>query len=95
MLFALSISMIAYTGIETVSNMAEEARDPGEDVPNPVNLVLFAVLGIFAGISIVSISALPVLHTPTEALLDPAGHQVQGRPGAGHRLRASPARGRS
>ena len=25
--------MIAYTGIETVSNMAEEARDPGEDVP--------------------------------------------------------------
>ena len=29
LLFALSISMIAYTGIETVSNMAEEARDPG------------------------------------------------------------------
>src|SRR2546430_6510268 len=49
LLFALSISMIAYTGIETVSNMAEEARDPGEDVPRTVNLVLFAVLGIFAG----------------------------------------------
>ena len=29
LLFAVSISMIAYTGIETVSNMAEEARDPG------------------------------------------------------------------
>jgi basic amino acid/polyamine antiporter, APA family len=62
LLFALSISMIAYTGIETVSNMAEEARDPAEDVPKTVNLVLFAVLGIFAGISIVSISALPVVH---------------------------------
>ena len=30
LIFALSISMVAYTGIETVSNMAEEARDPGE-----------------------------------------------------------------
>src|SRR5438093_7664061 len=28
LLFAVPISMIAYTGIETVSNMAEEARDP-------------------------------------------------------------------
>jgi basic amino acid/polyamine antiporter, APA family len=62
LVFAVSISMIAYTGIETVSNMAEEARDPGEDVPKTVNLVLVAVLGIFAGISIVSISALPVVH---------------------------------
>ncbi len=52
--------MLAYTGIETVSNMAEEARDPGEQVPKAVNLVLIAVLGIYAGISIVAISALPV-----------------------------------
>ncbi len=60
LLFAVSISMIAYTGIETVSNMAEEARDPAAQVPRTVNLVLIAVLGIFAGLSIVSISALPV-----------------------------------
>src|SRR5437763_1889101 len=62
LIFALSISMIAYTGIETVSNMAEEARDPGRDVPRTVNYVLLAVLGIFAGISIISIVALPVTH---------------------------------
>jgi basic amino acid/polyamine antiporter, APA family len=63
LLFALSISMIAYTGIETVSNMAEEARDPATQVPRTVNYVLIAVLGIFAGISIIAISALPVtLH---------------------------------
>src|SRR3954464_5473996 len=59
-IFALSISMVAYTGIETVSNMAEEARDPDTDVPRTVNYVLFAVLGIFAGISIISLVALPV-----------------------------------
>jgi APA family basic amino acid/polyamine antiporter len=60
LIFALSISMVAYTGIETVSNMAEEARDPDRDVPRTVNYVLIAVLGIFAGISIISIVALPV-----------------------------------
>jgi basic amino acid/polyamine antiporter, APA family len=60
LLFAVSISMIAYTGIETVSNMAEEAKDPGEQVPRTVNYVLIAVIGLFAGISIISMSALPV-----------------------------------
>src|SRR5690349_18286480 len=61
-IFALSIAMVAYTGIETVSNMAEEAKDPGHDVPRAVNLVLIAVLGVYAGISVVSLSALPVVH---------------------------------
>jgi basic amino acid/polyamine antiporter, APA family len=67
LIFALSISMVAYTGIETVSNMAEEARDPGSDVPRTVNYVLVAVLGIFAGISIISLMALPVTQ-------DASGH---------------------
>jgi APA family basic amino acid/polyamine antiporter len=63
LVFALSVAMVAYTGIETVSNMAEEAKDPGHDVPKAVNLVLFAVLGVYAGISVVALSALPVVHT--------------------------------
>jgi basic amino acid/polyamine antiporter, APA family len=60
LIFALSVAMVAYTGIETVSNMAEEAKDPGHDVPKAVNLVLVAVLGVYAGISVVALSALPV-----------------------------------
>jgi APA family basic amino acid/polyamine antiporter len=62
LIFALSLAMVAYTGIETVSNMAEEAHDPGRDVPKAVNLVLFAVLGVYAGISVVALSALPIVH---------------------------------
>ncbi len=62
LIFALSVAMVAYTGIETVSNMAEEAKDPGHDVPRAVNLVVFAVLGVYAGISVVALSALPVVH---------------------------------
>jgi basic amino acid/polyamine antiporter, APA family len=62
LIFALSVAMVAYTGIETVSNMAEEARDPGRDVPRSVNLVVIAVLAVYAGISVVALSALPVVH---------------------------------
>jgi APA family basic amino acid/polyamine antiporter len=69
-IFALSVAMVAYTGIETVSNMAEEAKDPGHDIPKAVNLVLVAVLGVYAGISVVALSALPVVlhagHYATE-----------------------------
>ncbi len=62
LIFALSLAMLAYTGIETVSNMAEEARDPGREVPKAVNLVVLAVLGVYLGISMIALSALPVLH---------------------------------
>jgi basic amino acid/polyamine antiporter, APA family len=60
LIFALSLAMLAYTGIETVSNMAEEARDPGRQVPRAVNLVVLAVLGVYLGISMIALSALPV-----------------------------------
>ena len=62
LIFALSLAMLAYTGIETVANMAEESKDPGRQVPKAVNLVVLAVLGVYAGISVVALSALPVIH---------------------------------
>jgi basic amino acid/polyamine antiporter, APA family len=62
LIFALSLAMLAYTGIETVANMAEEATDPGRQVPKAVNLVVLAVLAVYAGISVVALSALPVVH---------------------------------
>jgi APA family basic amino acid/polyamine antiporter len=62
LIFALSLAMLAYTGIETVANMAEESKDPGRQVPKAVNLVVIAVLAVYAGISVVALSALPVIH---------------------------------
>jgi basic amino acid/polyamine antiporter, APA family len=67
LIFGLSLGMIAYTGIETISNMAEEARNPDRDVPRAVNYVLGAVLSLYAGISIIAMMALPVYK-------DAAGH---------------------
>ena len=57
--------MVAYTGIETISNMAEEARDPGRDVPRSIGLVALAVFAIYAFLPAVALSAMPVHHVPT------------------------------
>jgi APA family basic amino acid/polyamine antiporter len=80
LIFAVSVSMLAYTGIETVSNMAEEARDPGEQVPKAVNLVLIAVLGIYAGISIIALSALPVTQNASGHYATQLGTTYSGDP---------------
>jgi APA family basic amino acid/polyamine antiporter len=36
LLFALPLAMLAYTGLETVANLAEEARSPGVEMPRSV-----------------------------------------------------------
>ena len=52
--------MVAYTGIETISNMAEEAIDPPRDVPRSIMYVVLAVFAIYAFLPAVALSALPV-----------------------------------
>src|SRR6188768_2026969 len=63
--FALGIAvgMIAYTGIETISNMAEEAKDAARTIPRSVGFVVIAVLGLYLLIPIVALSAMPVVQT--------------------------------
>ena len=90
-LISIPIGMVAYTGIETISNMAEEARDPGRDVPRSIGLVALAVFAIYAFLPAVALSAMPVHHVPTA---DPntgshytslLGSEFASRPGRGHR----------
>ena len=57
---AIPIGMIAYTGIETISNMAEEARDETTTIPEAINRVVIAVFAIYAALPAVALSALPV-----------------------------------
>ncbi len=57
---AVPVAMLAYTGVETVSNLAEEVRDPVRSVPNAYKLVAMAVFGIFFTLPFVALSALPV-----------------------------------
>ena len=60
---AIPIGMIAYTGIETVSNLAEEARDPTRTVPRSYQLTAIAVFAIYFTLPAIALSALPVEKT--------------------------------
>jgi APA family basic amino acid/polyamine antiporter len=62
-LIAIPVGMIAYTGIETISNMAEEARDETKTIPAAINRVVIAVFAIYAALPAVALSALPVSCT--------------------------------
>ena len=60
LLLSIPVAMIAYTGIETVSNLAEEARDPVRTIPRSIGLVAVAVFAIYFTLPLVALSALPV-----------------------------------
>jgi APA family basic amino acid/polyamine antiporter len=57
---SIPVGMIAYTGIETVSNLAEEARDPARTIPRSIGLVAVAVFAIYFTLPLIALSALPV-----------------------------------
>jgi basic amino acid/polyamine antiporter, APA family len=59
-LVAIPVGMIAYTGIETISNMAEEAIDETKTIPKAIKAVVGAVFAIYAALPVVALSALPV-----------------------------------
>ena len=60
LLLAIPVGMIAYTGIETVSNLAEEARDPVRSIPASIKAVAGAVFAIYFTMPLIALSALPV-----------------------------------
>src|SRR4051794_1673428 len=59
---AIPVAMIAYTGIETISNMAEEAKDESVTIPAAIKRVVIAVFAIYALLPAVALSALPVMQ---------------------------------
>jgi APA family basic amino acid/polyamine antiporter len=57
--FALPLAMLAFTGLETVANLAEEARRPGVDLPRSVFRAIATVVTIYVAIAAVAVSAFP------------------------------------
>ena len=60
LLLAIPIGTIAYTGIETISNMAGEARDQDRTIPAAIRRVMVAVFAIYFTLPLIALSALPV-----------------------------------
>ncbi len=58
LIFGIAIAALCFTGVETVSQLAEETRQPAKRIPQAYVLMIVAVLVLFAGISIVALSAM-------------------------------------
>src|SRR5258708_24012758 len=58
-LASISIAMVTYTGIETISNLSEEARNPGRSVPRATYAVIVAVLFVAAFLPTIGLSVFP------------------------------------
>ncbi|MDY6834566.1 MAG: APC family permease [Chloroflexota bacterium] len=74
LIFGIALAALAFTGVETVSQMAEETRHPQARSPRALMWTTGVVLVIFAGISVVALSAM----TPTELSTDWARDPVAG-----------------
>jgi len=71
LIIGIALATIAYTGIETMSQMAEETKQPEKKVPRAMVMMIVAVLVIFAGISLVSLSAMTPQELATDWSRDP------------------------
>ncbi|MBA2740839.1 MAG: APC family permease, partial [Actinobacteria bacterium] len=57
--FALPLAMLAYTGLETAANLAEEAREPGRTLPRSLFSAIGLVVLVTVLIAAVGLSAYP------------------------------------
>jgi APA family basic amino acid/polyamine antiporter len=69
-ILGIPVAMVAYTGIETVSNMAEEAIDPPRHVPRAIMYVVLAVFAIYAFLPSVALSSMPVVPATPQMVKD-------------------------
>jgi basic amino acid/polyamine antiporter, APA family len=87
--FALPLAFLAYTGLETVANLAEETRRPGRDLPRSLFSAIVLVVGIYVAIALVGMSAFPVergstalatewLEAPLMGIVDAVGGDLPG-----------------
>ncbi len=77
-LFALPLAMLAYTGLETVANLAEETREPGRDLPRSLFSGIGLVVLIYVAIALVALSAFPATGGTTTLGTDWVGAPLMG-----------------
>jgi APA family basic amino acid/polyamine antiporter len=57
--FAIPVAMLAYTGLETVANLAAETREPGKTLPRSLFVGIGAAVVVSFLIALVALSAYP------------------------------------
>ncbi len=66
LLFAIPLGFLAYTGLETVANLAEEAREPGRTLPRSLFSAIGLVVLLTVLVAAVGVSAFPAETGSTE-----------------------------
>jgi len=59
LVFAIPLAMLAFTGLETVANLSEEAKRPGVDLPRSLFAAIGTVVTVYVAIAVVGLSAYP------------------------------------
>jgi basic amino acid/polyamine antiporter, APA family len=93
LVMGIAIAALCFTGVETVSQLAEETRRPAERIPHTYILMIVVVLVLFAGISIVALSAMTpqMLGDPINGWArDPVAGIAANLPSAGLRAVFAP-----
>jgi len=67
----VALAAIAYTGVETMSQMAEETKQPAKKVPRALILMVFTVLILFGGVSTVGFSVMTPQEVASTWATDP------------------------
>lgn len=76
----VAMAMVAYTGIESIAQLAAEAQHPVRTVPRAVILTMSILLFIYLGISVVALSAVTPQDLGTTYLLNPVAAIVDALP---------------
>jgi APA family basic amino acid/polyamine antiporter len=76
----VAMAMVAYTGIESIAQLAAEAQKPVKTVPRAIVLTMFTLLVLYLGISVVALSAVTPSDLGTKYLLNPIAAIVDGLP---------------
>jgi APA family basic amino acid/polyamine antiporter len=61
---ALSLALLAYTGLETITNFAAEVREPGRTMPRSMFVGLGVVVLVNVAVAVVGVSAFPARPDP-------------------------------
>jgi len=68
LLFAIPLGFLAYTGLETVANLAEEAREPGRTLPRSLFSAIGLVVVLTVLVAVVGVTAFPAAADGTSEL---------------------------
>ncbi len=66
-----AMAMVAYTGIESITQLASETKNPTKVIKGSIKITMYTLLAIYIGISIVALSAISPHDLGTKYIDDP------------------------